>query len=296
MHCKRLCGNKKLTDMRKVSMYYQNISAALAHTRTVKNPFMFYSQHIKYREKAPPKKSKRTFCITHNYYSSEGNVPSNSECVLRIWRLTETRAIRAAHLFVPCVFVSQHPVSYSWFWGFSGANTFQSPWTEKQRAEKETGCSEHGIWGGKKMTFGDKVKNEFMYLDVKRRWNANQTIWRKEREREAGGSGRAIVWMIGGGLDTEKERKREMKKAREGGISLRGDVFVLSLSLSLCCSFTHTHTPSTHIWQTHTACRHFLIHSPPSLTHSQFRFTTLSRIFTPFLPRESREAATPPQL
>lgn len=36
-------------------MYYQNISAALAHTRTVKNPFMFYLQHMKYREKAPPK-------------------------------------------------------------------------------------------------------------------------------------------------------------------------------------------------------------------------------------------------
>lgn len=132
------------------------------------------------------------------------------------------------------------------FWG----KYIQKPLNRKTESWKRNRLFWTWDMRRKKMTFGDKVKNEFMYLDEKRRWNANQTIWRKERER---GWGKRQSNSIDDRRGARyREREREMERAREGGISLRGDVFVLYLSPSLSVVHSLIHTLHPHIFDRHT--------------------------------------------
>ncbi len=161
------------------------ISAAQTYRRTVKNHFMFNSQHM--QRKIPPKKSKSTFCITHNYSSSVGNVPSVNVC-------THTRAIRAALLFVPCVFVSQLSKLFmilGIFWGkYIPKPLNRKTELELKQAVLNVGYEEekNDIWKQ-----SEKWVHVFGWEKAMKHKSINMEKRKREREREAGGSGRAMV-------------------------------------------------------------------------------------------------------
>lgn len=98
----------------------------------------------------------------------------------------------------------------------------------------------------KKMTFRDKVNNEFMYLDEKSKSN---NMEKRKRERGWGKRQSDSIDDRRGARYRERERERWRERGREEFPS--GVMCLCSLSLSLCCSFTHTHTPSTRLWHTH---------------------------------------------
>lgn len=166
-------------------------SAAQAY-RTAKKSFhdLFTIHEIQRNCRKKEKRKKNS--ASHNYFSSVGNAPLYSKCV-RIWRLTDTLKLRTAHLFVPCVFVSQHPVSYSWFWGFSGANTIQSSWTENRALEKQQSVLNMGYEEGKNHIWRQSEEWVHVFRWEKAMKRKSNNMKKRKREREAGGRGRTIV-------------------------------------------------------------------------------------------------------